>query len=68
METVKEGARCIRCGRLLKPVDVGAMKKFINRGAKDFLCLSCLAAELHVTEALLQEKIEYFRKQGCTLF
>ena len=59
---------CVKCGRALKPKDIGATKKFINRGAETFLCLSCLADELKVTEALLEEKIEYFKKQGCTLF
>ena len=64
----KMSETCIRCGRPLKPLDCGATKKFINRGATEFLCLHCLAAELKVTEERLLEKIEFFKKQGCTLF
>jgi len=59
---------CKKCGRSLKPLEIGATKKFINRGAEEFYCLPCLAAEFHVTEELLLQKIEHFRKQGCTLF
>ncbi len=65
MET---GTRCLKCQRALKPVEIGATKKFINRGAKEYYCLSCLADEFHVSEELLLQKIEYFKKQGCTLF
>ena len=59
---------CRKCGRTLKSLEVGATKKFINRGAEEFCCLTCLAGEFHVTEALLLEKIEQFKRQGCTLF
>ena len=59
---------CRKCGRALKPVEIGATKKFINRGAKEFYCLTCLASEFNVTEEKLLEKIEQFKKQGCTLF
>ena len=59
---------CRKCGRKLIPVEVGATRKFINRGATEFLCLTCLAEEFRVTEELLLERIEYFKKQGCTLF
>ena len=60
--------KCRKCGKDLKPLEIGATRKFINRGAEEYFCLSCLAAEFHVTEELLLEKIEHFRKQGCTLF
>ena len=59
---------CEICKKPLRPLDLGATRKFINRGATKYLCLSCIAEEFHVTEALLLEKIEYFKKQGCTLF
>jgi hypothetical protein len=60
--------RCIKCGRPLVPDDSGAHKKFINRGASLFFCISCLSVYLGVSEELVREKIEYFRKTGCTLF
>ena len=32
------------------------------------MCISCLSAELNVPEKRIYEKIELFKKQGCTLF
>ncbi len=59
---------CIRCGKELTYNEIGAHKKFINRGSREFMCISCLSAELHIPEKLIYEKIEHFKKQGCTLF
>ena len=58
---------CIRCGKQLNSVDIGAYKKFINRGSTEFMCKRCLANELNVPEELIDKKIEHFKKQGCTL-
>ncbi len=59
---------CIKCGKTLVPDDSGAHKKFINRGATLFLCITCLSEYMDVSEQFLREKIEHFRKTGCTLF
>ena len=59
---------CIRCGKELNSIDIGAHKKFINRGSTEFMCKICLADELKVPEELIDKKIEHFKKQGCTLF
>ena len=59
---------CQRCGRELTVLDIGAHRKFINRGSTSFFCKTCLAAWLGVPESLLDQKIEAFKKQGCTLF
>ena len=59
---------CIRCGKELNSIDIGAYKKFINRGSTEFMCKSCLADELKVPEELIDKKIEHFKKQGWTLF
>ncbi len=61
-------SKCSKCGCTLTPDDIGATKKFINRGATEFFCLDCLAERFKVTRAYLEEKIEYLRKSGCTLF
>jgi len=42
--------------------------KLIDRGAKEYLCLDCLAAFFSCDRELLLKKAEQFRKQGCTLF
>ena len=59
---------CFRCGAALSYNDIGAHKKFINRGSTTYLCKKCLAAELHVSEELIDRKIALFKMQGCTLF
>ena len=59
---------CMNCGKELSFNEIGAHKKFINRGSNEFLCKQCLADRLGVTAAQIDEKIEQFRQQGCTLF
>lgn len=59
---------CMQCGKTLTYNEVGAYKKFINRGSSQFLCKVCLAAKLDVTVEDIDRKIEQFKLQGCTLF
>ena len=58
---------CIQCGRQLNYNEIGAHKKFINRGSREFLCIDCLAKKLDVTVDDINRKIEEFKLQGCTL-
>ncbi|MCI8286625.1 MAG: hypothetical protein HFH89_02975 [Lachnospiraceae bacterium] len=59
---------CMHCGKTLTYNEIGAHRKFINRGSTTFLCRNCLAKELDVPPELIDEKIEEFKRQGCTLF
>ena len=59
---------CICCEALVKPIDIAATKKFINRGAEEFYCMDCLEKELNVSRKLLYQKMSYFKSMGCTLF
>lgn len=59
---------CLQCAGQLSATDIGAHRKFVNRGAREFMCLPCLAAYFGVREDCLREKIEEFKKAGCTLF
>lgn len=59
---------CRSCGRELTFNEIGATKKFINRSSTSFFCKTCLAGWLNVSEELIDQKIEHFKKQGCTLF
>jgi len=43
-------------------------RKMVNRGAKEFYCLACLAEHFELTEDILREKIKEFKAMGCTLF
>ena len=59
---------CERCGRELTSDDVGLTRKLIDRQAKEFLCISCLAERFHASEERLAEMAESFRRMGCSLF
>lgn len=59
---------CAGCGRSLNKDEIALTKKLINRGAEKFFCLTCLAKSFSVSEELLKEKIEQFKRMGCTLF
>ena len=64
-----ESKKCYECGK--KPLtkdEIGLTKKIIDKKAKSFYCLKCLADYLEVTVEELQAKIEEFKEEGCTLF
>ncbi len=60
--------KCKTCFSELKSDDIGAYKKFINRGANEFECISCICKTLKIEESELRSKIDFLRKHGCTLF
>lgn len=59
---------CMQCSKALTYNEIGAYKKFVNRGSTRFLCKVCLAEKLDVTVEDIDRKIEQFKAQGCTLF
>ena len=59
---------CMKCGRELKHVEIGLTKKMVNRGAKEYMCLTCLSEFTGVSEEELLSKAEHFKKMGCILF
>lgn len=61
-------SRCVSCGKELTFNEIGATRKFVNRAAVSFYCRDCLAERLGVDAALIDRKIQEFKKQGCTLF
>ena len=61
-------AACKNCGRNLSGDEIGLTKKMINRGATEYMCLTCLSAFFGCTETLLVRKIEEFKSMGCMLF
>lgn len=63
-----ESKQCYICGKELSKNEIGLTKKLIDKKAKKFYCLSCLAEYLEVTEEELLAKIEEFKEEGCTLF
>lgn len=58
----------MKCARELTGDEIGLHKKMINRGATEYMCLTCLAKYYNCEESLLIQKMEQFRAQGCMLF
>jgi uncharacterized protein YlaI len=52
----------------LTKTEVGLTKKLLNKDAKMFYCIDCLAEYLEVDAEFLLEKVEEFKEQGCDLF
>ena len=59
---------CYLCDAELGYYDIIAYRKFVSRDAEEYLCMSCLARRFDTTVDELKKRLEYFRKQGCTLF
>ena len=67
-QTVDNPAVCCICGRDLIPDECALTKKLVNRGAAEYMCLSCLSEHFGVSVDTLRDKIRQFRDMGCTLF
>lgn len=59
---------CMDCGKNLTYNEIGAYKKFVNRGSRSFLCKQCLAQKLDVTTEDIDRKIEQFKTAGLHAF
>ena len=64
-----EAKKCYVCGKApLSKDEIGLTRKLIDKKAKIFYCLPCMADYFEVTEEELIAKIEEFKAEGCTLF
>lgn len=60
---------CCSCFKdTLSKDEIGASKKLIGLDTKQFYCLDCLAAYLEVSIEDIEDKIQMFKEDGCTLF
>ena len=64
----KDPEVCFSCGAKLTRDEIGMYRKAVKKDAECCLCLDCLSAKFHVSRAYFEEKIEFLKKQGCTLF
>jgi uncharacterized protein YlaI len=64
-----ENKKCYVCekGNLSKN-EIGLTKKLLDKDAKCFYCLDCLAEYLEIDIEFLLAKVEEFKEQGCILF
>ena len=69
MGNAMESKVCYVCGKEnLSKKEIGLTKKLLDRNARQFYCLDCLAEYLDVDTEFLLERVEEFKSQGCTLF
>jgi hypothetical protein len=61
-------ANCKQCGQLLRSDEISIYRRLVYRDAEEFLCIECLAQYLGVNTAVIEQRIAYFKKIGCTLF
>ena len=59
---------CTQCGVPVTRDEIGLTKKLINRGAREYLCIECLAKMFECPTDALRVKIEEWRAAGCALF
>lgn len=60
---------CIACGKVnLARNEIGINKKLLSERVENYYCLGCLAEYLDVTPQDILDKIEEFKKDGCSLF
>jgi hypothetical protein len=60
---------CSYCDReKLSKDEIGLNKKLIRSQVKKMMCITCLAGYFEMAEEDLEELIDRFKRQGCTLF
>ena len=60
--------KCNSCNKNLTKDEIALCKKLLGKNTKVFYCIECLADYLDVSVEDLEEKIEQFKEEGCTLF
>lgn len=63
-------ASCRNCRKELSRDERAIYKRMVNKLApeEELICKHCLAEMFDVTVEKIDEKIEYFKSTGCTLF
>jgi biotin operon repressor len=59
---------CRNCGKVLTRDEKAIYYRLVNRGAKDFLCIPCLADYFKCSVKDIENRIVSLKKMGCTLF
>lgn len=60
--------KCKCCGAELQKDWIALNKKLLDKDAKEFLCISCLADTFGCDVEDLEIKIDEFKEEGCILF
>lgn len=58
----------MQCEKVLTSDEIAVYRRLIQRDASEYMCKACLAKYLGVPEEVIDARIAYFKKIGCTLF
>lgn len=59
---------CKKCKQKLLRDEIAIYLKLINRGAKEYLCIPCLADHFKCRQEDIRARIKSLKEMGCTLF
>ncbi len=59
---------CMQCNKKLERDEIAIYLKLVNRGAKEHLCIPCLADYFKCSEEDIRMRIIKLKEMGCTLF
>ena len=59
---------CKNCNKLLTTNDIGLYKRLVSMVDDGYLCKECLAERFNCEIKVLDDKIEQYKRMGCTLF
>jgi biotin operon repressor len=60
--------RCKKCNKVLVRDEIAIYLRLVNRGAKEYLCIPCLAEYFKCSEQDIHDRIKRLKDMGCTLF
>ncbi|MDI9451000.1 MAG: hypothetical protein WAQ49_04560 [Limnochordia bacterium] len=61
-------SRCVKCSEPLNGDEIAIYKRLVSRFAEEYLCVPCLAEYYRCSTAVIQDRIAYYKRMGCTLF
>jgi len=65
---MEENTKCRKCKKDLEINAAALNKKYFGLKVQEFYCMACLAEGFGVTVQDLNQKIDYYKSTGCTLF
>lgn len=59
---------CMKCKQKLIGDEIAIYLRLVNRGAREYLCIPCLAKYFKCNEEDIRARIKSLKDMGCTLF
>lgn len=59
---------CMKCKQKLTRDEIAIYLRLVNRGAREYLCIPCLAEYFKCSQDDIRARIKSLKEMGCTLF